>query len=106
MVWPLTTSGLLYVAVFGQGDVTVLGLNGEVVERISTEGLLPTNVAFALPGEHRIHVTEFQHGQVEVFPGKPRRPSACGTGQSKSMRGWLSERAGTTTARFPGCAGF
>jgi hypothetical protein len=30
--------------------------------------LLPTNVAFALPGERRIHVTEFQHGQVEVFP--------------------------------------
>ena len=61
-------SGLLYVAVFGQGDVTVLGLNGEVVDRIPTHGLLPTNVAFALPGEHRIHVTEFQHGQVEVFP--------------------------------------
>jgi gluconolactonase len=61
-------SGLLYVAVFGQGDVTVLDLNGEVVERISTHGLLPTNVAFALPGQHRIHVTEFQYGQVEVFP--------------------------------------
>ena len=61
-------SGLLYVAVFGQGDVTVLGLNGEVVDRIPTQGLLPTNVAFALPGEHRVHVTEFQHGQVEVFP--------------------------------------
>jgi gluconolactonase len=61
-------SGLLYVAVFAQGDVTVLGLNGEVVDRIPTQGLLPTNVAFALPGEHRIHVTEFQHGQVEVFP--------------------------------------
>ena len=60
-------SGLLYVAVFGQGDVTVLGLNGEVVERISTHGLLPTNVAFALPGQHRIHVTEFQYGQVEAF---------------------------------------
>ena len=60
-------AGFLYVAVFGQGDVTVLGLNGEVVERISTNGLLPTNVAFALPGEHRIHVTEFQLGQVEVF---------------------------------------
>jgi sugar lactone lactonase YvrE len=29
---------------------------------------LPTNVAFALPGQHRIHVTEFQYGQMEVFP--------------------------------------
>ncbi len=61
-------TGLLYVAVFGQGDVTVLGTKGEVVERIPTQGRLPTNVAFALPGERRIHVTEFQYGQMEVFP--------------------------------------
>ena len=31
-------NGLLYVAVFGQGDLTVLGSNGEVVNRISTQG--------------------------------------------------------------------
>ncbi len=61
-------NGLLYVAVFGQGDVTVLGRNGEVVQRIPTLGQLPTNVAFALPGEHRILVTEYQHGQLEAFP--------------------------------------
>lgn len=61
-------NGLLYVAVFGQGDVTVLGTNGEVVDRISTQGQLPTNVAFALPGQHRLHVTDFQYGQMEVFP--------------------------------------
>jgi gluconolactonase len=60
-------NGLLYVAVFGQGDVTVLGLGGEVVRRIPTLGMLPTNVAFALPGERRIHVTEYQYGQMEVF---------------------------------------
>jgi gluconolactonase len=60
-------SGLLYVAVFGQGDITVLAANGEVVERIPTDGLLPTNVAFALSGERRIHVTEYQHGQMEMF---------------------------------------
>lgn len=61
-------NGLLYVAVFGQGDVTVLGIKGEVVDRISTQGPLATNVAFALPGQHRLHVTEFQCGQMEVFP--------------------------------------
>jgi gluconolactonase len=61
-------NGLLYVAVFGQGDVAVLGTNGEVVGRISTQGQLPTNVAFALPGQHRLHLTEFQYGQMEVFP--------------------------------------
>jgi gluconolactonase len=61
-------NGLLYVAVFGQGDVTVLGTNGEVVDRISTQGQLPTNVAFALPGQHRLHVTNFEYGQMETFP--------------------------------------
>lgn len=59
--------GLLYVAVYGQGDVTVLGRGGEVVKRIPTQGKLPTNVAFALPGEHRIHVTEYEYGQMEIF---------------------------------------
>jgi gluconolactonase len=61
-------NGLLYVAVFAQRDVTVLGKDGQVVQRIPTQGNLPTNVAFALPGEHRIHVTEFELGQMEVFP--------------------------------------
>jgi gluconolactonase len=61
-------NGLLFVAVFGQGDITVLSLRGEVVRRIPTSGLLPTNVAFALPQEHRIHVTEYEHGQMETFP--------------------------------------
>lgn len=60
--------GLLFVAVFGQGDVTVLGLEGEVVKRIPTAGMLPTNVAFALPGMRCIYVTEYQNGQVETFP--------------------------------------
>jgi gluconolactonase len=61
-------NGLLYVAVFGQGDVTVLGVQGNVVRRIKTAGLLPTNLAFALPGKRHINVTEYQHGQVEMFP--------------------------------------
>jgi len=62
-----STDGRLYVAVFGQRDVTVLGTNGEVVERIPTAGNLPTNVAFALPGRKRIHVTEYEFGQLEAF---------------------------------------
>jgi gluconolactonase len=61
------TDGRLYVAVFGQGDVTVLGKQGEVVERIPTAGRLPTNVAFAPPGRKRIHVTEYEFGQMEAF---------------------------------------
>ena len=59
--------GFLYVAVFGQGDVTVLGPDGKVVKRIATQGMLPTNLAFALPGNRSINVTEYQHAQVEVF---------------------------------------
>ena len=62
-----SADGRLYVAVFGQRDVTVLGTNGEVVERIPTAGKLPTNVAFALPGRKRIHVTEYEFGQLEAF---------------------------------------
>jgi len=60
-------SGELYVAVFGQKDVTVLGRDGAVVRRIATGGKLPTNLAFALPGAKKIHVTEYEHGQMESF---------------------------------------
>ena len=59
--------GLLYVAVFEQGDVTVLGRDGAVVKRMATHGRQPSNVAFALPGRRRLHVTEFQFGQMESY---------------------------------------
>jgi len=62
-----SADGRLYAAVFGQRDVTVLGRDGAVVERIPTMGKLPTNVAFALPGSRRIHVTEYEFGQLEAF---------------------------------------
>jgi hypothetical protein len=45
----------------------VLGRDGEVVKRIPTQGKLPTNVAFALPGQRRIHVTEYEYGQMETL---------------------------------------
>jgi gluconolactonase len=62
-----STDGRLFVAVFGQKDITVLGKTGEVLERLPTAGKLPTNVAFALPGRKRIHVTEYEFGQLEAF---------------------------------------
>ena len=46
--------GNLYVAVYGQSDVTVLSPAVEVVERIETAGSLPTTVALGRPGEQRI----------------------------------------------------
>ncbi len=60
-------NGHLYVTVFGQGDVTVLGPDGAVVERIKTEGLMPTNLVFGLAGSQKIYVTEDEFGTLEVF---------------------------------------
>ena len=60
-------NGRLYVAVLGQGDVTVLSPDGEVVERLPLEGKLPTNVAFGPPGTKRIYVTEQDVGRMEVL---------------------------------------
>jgi gluconolactonase len=59
--------GNLYVAVYGQGDVTVLGPGGSVVRRLRTEGPMPTNLAFGPPGSNRIYVTEAAFGVIEVF---------------------------------------
>ncbi|MCI0423893.1 MAG: SMP-30/gluconolactonase/LRE family protein [Acidobacteria bacterium] len=59
--------GKLYVAVYGQGDVTVLDKEGTVIKRIATTGRLTTNVAFGLPGQKKIYVTEYEQGVMEVF---------------------------------------
>lgn len=59
--------GRLYVAVFGQGDVAVLGPGGQVLERIPTESPVPTNIAFGPPGSRRIVVTEMARGEMETF---------------------------------------
>lgn len=60
-------NGNLYVTVAGQGNVTVLGSNGEVINRIITAGSMPTNLVFGPPGEKKIYVTEDEHGTLEVF---------------------------------------
>jgi len=57
----------LYVAVFGQGDVTVLGPDGRVVRRIRTDGSMPTNLVFGPEGEKTIYVTEVETGSVQVL---------------------------------------
>jgi gluconolactonase len=60
-------NGQLYVATYGQGDVTVLGGDGRVLQRIRTPGMQPTNVCFGPAGEKRIYVTEYENGTVECF---------------------------------------
>jgi len=58
--------GNLYCTVYGQGDVTVLDAHGNVRRRIPTLGKYPTNLAFGLPGDKRIYVTEVENGQIET----------------------------------------
>jgi len=85
-------NGNLFVTVFGQGDVTVLGRDGCVAERIRTTGRRPTNVAFGARGEKKIYVTECELGQLEVFEvgtdGLPlyteRRATRCFSDESIS----------------------
>jgi gluconolactonase len=59
--------GSLYVAVFGQGDITVLGARGEVRRRIKTGGAHPTNLTFGRAGTQQIYVTEVETSSVQVF---------------------------------------
>ena len=53
-----SADGRLWVTVFGQGDVTVLGPDGAVLDRMRVGGRGPTNVAFGPPGDPTIYVVE------------------------------------------------
>ena len=57
--------GRLWVAVFNQGDVTVINPDGSLDRRIKLPGNNPTNVAFGSPGDTRIYVTEGDMGTLE-----------------------------------------
>ena len=58
--------GNLYVAVFGQGDITVLDRRGAVARRIRTGGTHPSNLLFAA-GRRQIYVTEVSSGALQVY---------------------------------------
>ncbi|WP_320121765.1 SMP-30/gluconolactonase/LRE family protein [uncultured Sphaerochaeta sp.] len=58
-------SGKLYCTVYGQGDVTVLDLEGNVVERIKTLGKCPTNLVFGPKDSHLLFITEVSNGVLE-----------------------------------------
>jgi gluconolactonase len=57
--------GRLWVAVYGQGDVTVMDGNGVVCERLLTRGRSPANVAFARAQPNRLAVADHEHGALE-----------------------------------------
>ncbi|MGI4801375.1 MAG: SMP-30/gluconolactonase/LRE family protein [Janthinobacterium lividum] len=58
--------GRLYCTVYGQQNVTVLGQDGAVADRLLLDGACPTNCAFALTG-NTLLVTEVGKGQVEAI---------------------------------------
>lgn len=58
------TDGRLYCTVYGQGNVTVLGDDGAVAERLPLAGPCPTNCAFELK-ERKLLVTEVSIGRIE-----------------------------------------
>lgn len=57
--------GSLYVAVFGQANVTVLDPSGAVSRRIPIAGPCPTNLVFGPAGTRSIYVTEAMNGLVQ-----------------------------------------
>jgi gluconolactonase len=59
--------GRLYCTVYNQRNVTVLGPNGQVADRLMLDGDQPTNCAFSLDGTALL-VTEVSKGQVEALP--------------------------------------
>ncbi|MEP0322298.1 SMP-30/gluconolactonase/LRE family protein [Bauldia litoralis] len=62
-----STDGRLWCTVYGEGCVAVVSPDGEVVDRIRTEGTAPTNVAFGPDNERRLYVSEHALGRIEVF---------------------------------------
>lgn len=63
-----SADGLLWVAVFGQKDITVVDPQLGVVSRRPTLGAFPTNCAFGPAGDHSLYVTEAELGQLELHP--------------------------------------
>ncbi|KAB1089331.1 SMP-30/gluconolactonase/LRE family protein [Neorhizobium galegae] len=59
--------GLLYCALYGCGEISVSATDGSIVQRLPSNGALPTNLAF-VPGESAIVVTEVENGALERIP--------------------------------------
>jgi gluconolactonase len=59
-----SSDGRLWVAVFGQGDLTVLDRDGAVEQRILAEGRSPTNLSFGFEGDTRLYIVEDEKGSL------------------------------------------
>ena len=58
--------GRLYCTIYGQGVVAVLDRDGQLVERLPTQGSKPTNIAFRRRGREAL-VTEVSGSTVEIM---------------------------------------
>jgi gluconolactonase len=66
--------GTLYCAIYGQGDVCLIGQSGAISGHIPTNGMLPGNIAFTLDGKYAL-ITEQERGVVERIPApRPGMP--------------------------------
>lgn len=61
-------AGLLYVAVYGSGQIKAVNEQGRVVETHDVPGANPTNVAFDPLARFGLIVTEAEHGRLLSLP--------------------------------------
>lgn len=64
----LGKNGLLYVAVFGSGQIKGVDAHGQIVEAYKLPGMNPTNVAFDPSGQLGLVVTEAERGLLLSMP--------------------------------------
>lgn len=64
----LGPDGLLYVAIYGQGEIAAIDDSGRIARRLAAPGLKPTNVAFDPSGRLGLIVTEAERGLLACLP--------------------------------------
>ncbi|MDE1992343.1 MAG: SMP-30/gluconolactonase/LRE family protein [Rhizobiaceae bacterium] len=57
-------SGVLYCAMYGQGEICLVDPKGKIAGHIRTNGAKPGNIAFTLDGKYAV-ITEQEHGVLE-----------------------------------------
>ncbi len=60
-------NGHLFVTVYGQGMITVLGTDGAILHQIPTRGSKPTNIAFGADARKKVYVTEDETGTLQTI---------------------------------------
>ena len=60
-------AGILYCAIYGQGDISLIDGTGKIAGRIPTNGRLPADIAFTPDGKYAL-IAEQEHGAIEKIP--------------------------------------